>query len=44
MPDIVVTDNQSSVMSAVNIALSRARASFLKKVKSQQKKLSNLVS
>ncbi|MBA6336055.1 MULTISPECIES: hypothetical protein [unclassified Colwellia] len=37
MPDIVVTDNQSSVMSAVNIALSRARASFLKKVKRQQK-------
>ena len=37
MPDIVITDNQTSVMSAVNIALSRARLSFLKKVKRQQK-------
>jgi putative sigma-54 modulation protein len=37
MPDIVITDNQTSVMSAVNIALSRAKLSFLKKVKRQQK-------
>jgi putative sigma-54 modulation protein len=37
MPDIVITDNQTSVMSAVNIALSRARLSFLKKVKRKQK-------
>ncbi|MFT6900183.1 MAG: putative sigma-54 modulation protein [Colwellia sp.] len=37
MPDIVVSDNQNSVMLAVNIALSRARLSFLKKVKRQQK-------
>jgi putative sigma-54 modulation protein len=37
IPDIVITDNQTSVMSAVNIALSRARLSFLKKVKRKQK-------
>jgi putative sigma-54 modulation protein len=37
MPDIVITDNQTSVMSSVNIALSRAKLSFLKKVKRQQK-------
>lgn len=37
IPAIVITDNQSSVMSAVNIALSRARTSLLRKVKRKQK-------
>ena len=37
MSDIVITDNQISVMSAVNIALSRARLSLLKKIKRKQK-------
>lgn len=37
MPDIVITDNQTSVMSAVNISLSRARAALLRKVKRKQK-------
>ena len=37
MPEIVVTDNQSSVMSAVNIALTRARTALLRKVKRKQK-------
>ncbi len=37
IPDIVITDNQSSVMSAVNISLSRARLALLRKVKRQQK-------
>lgn len=37
LPDIVITDNQDSVMNAVNIALSRARLTLLKKVKRRQK-------
>lgn len=37
IPDIVITDNQKSVMSAVNISLSRARMALLRKVKRQQK-------
>ena len=37
MPNIVITDNQTSVMSAVNTALSRARTSLLRKVKRKQK-------
>jgi len=42
MPDIVITDNQTLVMSAVNIALSRARLSFLKKNKRKQKNYPSL--
>lgn len=37
IPDIVITDNQVSVMSAVNISLSRARMALLRKVKRKQK-------
>lgn len=37
MPDIVITDNQTSVMSAVNAALARARTTLLRKVKRKQK-------
>ncbi len=37
IPDIVVTDNQTSVMSAVNLALTRARTALLRKVKRKQK-------
>lgn len=37
MPDVVITDNQTSVMSAVNISLSRARIALLRKVKRKQK-------
>lgn len=37
MPDVVITDNQKSVMSAVNISLSRARMTLLRKVKRKQK-------
>lgn len=37
MPDIVITDNQTSVISAVNISLSRARVTLLRKVKRKQK-------
>ena len=36
IPDIVITDNQTSVMSAVNISLSRARMALLRKVKRKQ--------
>ncbi|MDO7086500.1 hypothetical protein WNY51_08890 [Pseudocolwellia sp. AS88] len=42
MPDIVVTDNQSSVSSAVNVALSRARVTLIKKLKRKQKNMPNL--
>ncbi|MDG1751570.1 MAG: hypothetical protein P8I03_07915 [Thalassotalea sp.] len=41
MPEIVVTDNQTSVMTAVNIALSRARLTLLRKVKRRQKILTS---
>lgn len=37
IPDIVITDNQTSVMSAVNISLSRARTVLLRKVERKQK-------
>ena len=37
MPDIVITDNQTSTMTAVNIALSRAKNTLLRKVKRKQK-------
>lgn len=37
MPDIVIKDSQTSIMSAVNIALSRARLCLVKKVKRKQK-------
>ncbi|XPF94572.1 hypothetical protein ACM9HF_00755 [Colwellia sp. RE-S-Sl-9] len=37
IPDIVVTDNQNSVSSAVNIALTRARTTLVKKLKRKQK-------
>jgi putative sigma-54 modulation protein len=37
MPDIIITDSQGLAMSAINIALSRARLSFLKKAKRKQK-------
>lgn len=37
IPDIIITDNQTSVMSAVNISLSRARRALLRKVKRKQK-------
>lgn len=36
IPDII-TDNQTSVMSAVNVSLSRARIALLRKVKRKQK-------
>lgn len=36
-PDIVISDNQSSAMSAINNALNRAKATLLRKVKRQQK-------
>ncbi len=39
MPDIVVTDNQTSVMSATNMALARAKSTLLRKVKRKQKNL-----
>ena len=32
MPDVVITDSQTSVMSAVNTSLSRARKTLLRKV------------
>lgn len=35
--DVVISDNQTTVMSAVSIALSRARLSLLKKIKRKQK-------
>lgn len=37
MPNIVITDNQASVMSAVNISLSRAKMALIRKVKRKQK-------
>ena len=37
MPDVVITDNQTSVMSAVNTSLSRAKITLLRKVKRKQK-------
>ncbi len=37
IPDIVITDNQTSVMSAVNKSLSRAKIALLRKVKRKQK-------
>lgn len=37
IPDIVVTDNQTSVMSAVNFALARARTTLVRKMKRKQK-------
>ena len=37
MPDIIITDNQTTVMAAVNIALSRVRVTLLAKVKRKQK-------
>lgn len=37
MPDIVIKENQASVMSAVNASLSRARGALLRKVKRKQK-------
>lgn len=37
IPDIVITDNQTSVMTAVNVALARARLTLLRKVKRRQK-------
>ena len=37
IPDVVITDNQSSVMSAVNKSLSRAKIALLRKVKRKQK-------
>jgi hypothetical protein len=37
MPDIVITDSQLSALSAVNLALSRAKMTFLKKIKRKQK-------
>lgn len=37
MRDIVIKDSQTSIMSAVNIALSRARLCLVKKVKRKQK-------
>ncbi|MEW6991859.1 hypothetical protein AADZ91_14380 [Colwelliaceae bacterium 6441] len=42
MPDIVITDNQTSIMTAVNIALSRARLTLLRKIKRRQKNLTSL--
>ena len=42
MPDIVISDNQTSVMTAVNIALSRARLTLLRKIKRRQKNLTSL--
>lgn len=39
MPDIVVTDNKSVAMSAVNTALSRARSTLIKKLKRKQKNM-----
>jgi predicted enzyme involved in methoxymalonyl-ACP biosynthesis len=36
IPDVDITDNQTSEMSAVNISLSRARITLLRKVKSKQ--------
>ena len=44
MPDIIITDNQTTVMAAVNIALSRARVTLLRKVKRKQKYQPNRVS
>lgn len=37
MPDIIINDKQTTVMSAVNISLSRASIALLKKVKRKQK-------
>ena len=39
MPDIVITDSQNSISSAVNIALSRARVTLVKKLKRKQKNM-----
>ena len=38
IPDIVIKDNQTSVTSAVNISLSRARIVLLRKVERKQKR------
>lgn len=37
IPDIIINDNQSCVMSAVNTSLSRARMTLLRKLKRKQK-------
>jgi ribosome-associated translation inhibitor RaiA len=39
IPDIVITDSQKSIGSAVNIALTRARVTLLKKLKRKQKNM-----
>ena len=37
MPDVIITDSQYSAVAAVNFALSRAKMTFLKKIKRKQK-------
>jgi hypothetical protein len=37
IPDIIITDNQTSVMSAVNRCLSKAKVALVRKVKRKQK-------
>ena len=44
MPDIVVSDNQTTVLAAVNIALSRAKTTLLRKVKRKQQNQPNRMS
>ena len=39
IPDIVISDNQKSISSAVNIALSRARVTLIKKLKRKNKNM-----
>ena len=41
MPDIIVSDNQTTVLAAVNIALSRAKTTLLRKVKRKQQNQPN---